>query len=128
MAKVSGYDRLVAMLGHLGLAYPIILPLLLFVLEKDKSNKAWEVEHLKQAVVFQLSFLIAVAVIGILGFIFLSIVTLITFGMGAILFPVGAVILGIIVLVGVLLMLYAAWKAIKGESYSYPITGKFFSK
>jgi uncharacterized Tic20 family protein len=106
-APLSPSDqRLWAVLGHLGaLVLWFIAPLVVWLVFRGRG--AFLEDHAKEALNFQISFAIwAIA---------LSVVTVLTFGVGALLY----IPLGIAWLV---LIIIAAVKASQDEPYRYPLT------
>jgi len=102
----SSEDRNLAMLTHLsGILLGFIVPLIIWLMNKDKTEKAWLNEQAKEALNFQITVLIAYFVSAIL-------VVIIIGGL-----------LGLAVWVANLVFCIIAGMAVnKGESYRYPLT------
>ncbi len=108
MDTVTGEQKLLAIIAHLayffgGLGF-IIAPLLIFLLKKDDP---FVYEHARQALVAHLALLVAGLVVGLLCMVLI----------GFLLIPVLAV-LGLVLVVTSLI---AAFKALNGEHYRYPL-------
>jgi len=102
----SSEDRNLAMLTHLsGILLGFIVPLIIWLMNKDKTEKAWLNEQAKEALNFQITVLIAYFVSAIL-------VVIIIGGL-----------LGLAVWVANLVFCIIAGMAVnRGESYRYPLT------
>lgn len=100
----SSEDRNLAMLTHLsGILLGFLVPLIIWLMNKDKADKAWLNEQAKESLNFQITVLIGYFVSGIL-------VVIIIGGL-----------LGLAVWVGNLIFCIIAGMAVnKGESYRYP--------
>lgn len=120
MAKSGSDERLIAAIVHLSIFFlPIVLPLVVWVIEKDKTSKQWLAEQCKQALVYQGVLTVAGTVLGIVA----SILIVATFGFGALIILPIAGIAGLIV---VIIAILAAIKAFNGEDYKYPLVGGLF--
>lgn len=99
-------DNSVAMLVHLsGIFLSFIVPLIVWLVNKDKPEKAFLNEHSKEALNFQITLLIAYFVSGILMMVLIGFLTYAVAWIGCIVFSV-----------------LAGLAANKGESYRYPIS------
>lgn len=109
---ISSNEKLLAAAGHLGYlaALPIVLPLIIYVWQRDKSQ--FVAEQTKQAILLHLVSL----VLGVLAFG----VTFFTFGLGAMVVVPAALLYG---LVTVVLTVYAVIQVGDGKHYRYPIIG-----
>lgn len=91
-------------------------PLVVYLVGRDRHPSV--AHHAREALNFNLTFLLVLIVGGIVGFV-LAVVTL---GLGLlVLAPLG----GAVVLVWVILVIVAAVKAWDGEPYRYPLTLRF---
>ena len=103
-SSVSQEDKTLAMLTHLsGIILGFIVPLIIWLINKDRSDKGFLNDHAKEALNFQISLLI-VYVVGII----LSVIL------------IGALINLIAWVVCIILSIMAALKANEGASYRYP--------
>ncbi len=98
-------DRSLGMIIHLsGILLGFILPLIMWIVNKDKAEKAWLTEESKEALNFQITMLF--------GWIIASVTSVILIGL--LLYPV--------LLIGnIVLCIMAGIKANNGESYRYPV-------
>lgn len=99
-------QKLLCGVAHLGwvVGLPILAPLVIMLLASDKFVK----DQAKEALVFQIAVIMLGALFGILSILLIGIPLLIVLAIGALIFPVIAVI-----------------KICDGVDYSYPITGTF---
>lgn len=103
-ATATQEDKTLAMLTHLsGIILGFIVPLIIWLVNKDKADKGWLNDHAKEALNFQITLLI-VYVVGII----LSVIL------------IGALINLIAWVVCVILSIMAALKANEGSAYRYP--------
>jgi uncharacterized Tic20 family protein len=103
-ATATQEDKTLAMLTHLsGIILGFIVPLIIWLVNKDKADKGWLNDHAKEALNFQITLLI-VYVVGII----LSVIL------------IGALINLIAWAVCVILSIMAALKANEGSAYRYP--------
>lgn len=103
-AGVSQEDKTLAMLTHLsGIILGFIVPLIIWLINKDRSDKGFLNDHAKEALNFQITLLI-VYVVGII----LSVIL------------IGALINMIAWVVCIILSIMAALKANEGAAYRYP--------
>ncbi len=100
----SANDRVAAMLTHLGGIFFGFIPSLV-VLLVAKDSTPWLVAQVKEALNFQLTMLIALAVSCILIFVLVGIFLIWAVGIAIVVFSI-----------------IAAVKANQGEAYSYPLT------
>jgi uncharacterized Tic20 family protein len=97
-------DRTIAMLTHLsGIVLGFIVPLVVWLLNKDKSDKGYLVDQSKEALNFQITLLIGY-VIGII----LSVIL------------IGALLNFVLWVLCIIFSIIAALAANKGEAYRYP--------
>ena len=102
----SSDDRNLAMLTHLsGILFSVIVPLVMWLVHKDKPEKHYLVEESKEALNFQITVLIAWVVAGALTVVL-----------------IGFVLMPLIWVANVILCILAAVQASKGQSYRYPMT------
>lgn len=113
-------DRLLGAIAHLSIFFlAILLPIVLWAINKDKPGKEWLARQAKQALVYQ----IAVIVGSIALMVALFILTMFTMGIGGLLGMVVFPLYGIAV---VIIAILATVRAYHGEDYRYPITGGLF--
>ena len=103
-STASQEDRTLAMLTHLsGIILGFIVPLVIWLVNKDKSDKAWLNDQAKEALNFQITVAIAWFIAIVLSFI----------GIGFLLYPV--------IWIGNLIMcILGGIKANEGVAYRYP--------
>lgn len=112
---ITGEQKALALLAHIayflgGLGF-VFAPLLLFILKKDDT---FVYEHAKQALMVQILLLILSTIVFVLSF-----------------FVVGILLLPFLAVAGLLFFvtsLLAAYRAICGESYEYPLIQVFVRK
>lgn len=106
---LNSEQKILGLLSHLGifLGFPILAPLLIFLLSNDHIVK----NQAKEALAFQIGLIIAGLVGGLLVFVL-----------------IGIPILIILSIVGVLFPIIAAIKFYQEGYYTYPITGNFLNK
>lgn len=110
----SGDDNTLAMLVHLsGILFSFIVPLIVWLVNKDNVNKAFLNDQSKEALNFHINVWAFGFVFGIVG----SILSVVTFGILAFVFLPLAGLFGIAVAV---MMVIAGLAAQKGEQYRYP--------
>lgn len=103
-ATATQEDKTLAMLTHLsGIILGFIVPLIIWLVNKDKADKGWLNDQAKEALNFQITLLI-VYVVGII----LSVIL------------IGALINLIAWVVCIILSIMAALKANEGSAYRYP--------
>ena len=101
---VSQDDRTMAMIGHLsGIVAGFIGPLIIWLINKEKADKAWLNEQAKEALNFQITMLIAWFVAGILTMVL-----------------IGMLLVPIIFIANIILCIMAGMKANEVVSYRYP--------
>jgi uncharacterized Tic20 family protein len=101
---VSQDDRTMAMIGHLsGIVAGFIGPLIIWLINKEKADKAWLNEQAKEALNFQITMLIAWFVAGILTMVL-----------------IGMLLVPIIFIANIILCIMAGMKANEGVAYRYP--------
>lgn len=99
-------DRNLAMLTHLsGILLGFIVPLVIWLTNKDKTDKPWLNEQAKEALNFQI--LIAI------GYVASSILVVIL---------IGGLLLPIVWLFNLIFCILAGVAANKGENYRYPLS------
>ncbi len=111
-------DNLMAAIAHAGVIITVIVALVIWLIQKDKSK--YVEFQAKQALVYQI---VVVAVSFVLG-IFMFVLTIVTFGVGAILY----LLLLPLWLVAALYGLYGAYKCYQGEDFRYVVVGDWLSK
>ena len=97
-------DRTMAMIGHLsGIIAGFIGPLIIWLINKEKTDKGWLNDQAKEALNFQITIFIAYVIAGML--------TLVLIGM---------LLIPIILIGNLILCIMAGMKANEGVSYRYP--------
>ncbi|MBU0762597.1 MAG: DUF4870 domain-containing protein [Candidatus Altiarchaeota archaeon] len=112
-------DNVMAALAHaLALVAPVIAPLIIWIIYKDKSR--YVKNQSMQALIFQLAGFVVIGACFMIFFVF----AFATMGLGSLCFPVL-----FIPMLGVLgYSLYAALKCYKGEDFKYPVIADFVGK
>jgi uncharacterized Tic20 family protein len=104
--EVASEDRTLALIVHLsGIVAGFVVPLIIWLINKDKPEKAFVIDQSKEALNFNITLAIAYVVL-----VILSVVTL---GLGGLLFPV-------LWIVALVFFILAGLAANKGEAYRYP--------
>ena len=99
-------DRTMAMIGHLsGIVAGFIGPLIIWLINKEKTDKVWLNDQAKEALNFQITLLIAYFVSGILTLVL-----------------IGIFLIFALMLANIVLCIMAGMKANEGISYRYPAT------
>ncbi|RDZ29036.1 DUF4870 domain-containing protein [Lysobacter silvisoli] len=99
-------DRTLALITHLsGIIAGFIVPLIIWLINKDKADKAFLIDQSKEALNFNITLLIA--------YVALFILTVITFGLAGILTM-------LLWLASIVFYIIAGIKANGGERYRYP--------
>ncbi len=97
-------DRNVALITHLsGIILGFIVPLIVWLMHKDRSDKAYLNAQAKEALNFQITILIGYVICWILAFIL-----------------IGALLLPLLWIVNLVFCILAAVAVSKGENYRYP--------
>lgn len=100
----SSEDRNLAMLTHLsGILLGFIVPLIIWLTNKDKADKAWLNEQAKESLNFQIT----------IGIAYIACMVLVVVIIGGFLMPV-------VWLVNLIFCIIAGMAVNKGESYRYP--------
>lgn len=106
-AGASSEDRTLALLTHLsGIILGFVVPLIMWLVNKDRADKAFVVDQAKEALNFNITLLIVYV-----GLFFAS---FLTFGLAGLVSP-------LVWLVSVVLFIVAGVKANGGEAYRYPV-------
>ncbi|KRG62669.1 membrane protein [Stenotrophomonas humi] len=99
-------DNSLAMLVHLsGIFFSFIVPLIVWLINKDKPEKAFLNENSKEALNFQITLLIAYFVSGVLMVVLIGFLTYAVAWIACVVFSI-----------------LAGLAANKGETYRYPVT------
>lgn len=99
-------DKNIAMLTHIsGLLFSIIVPLIIWLINKDKSDKGYLTEEAKEALNFQITVLLAYFIAGVLSVI-----------------AIGLLLMPLIWLGNLVFCILAGIKVSSGQSYRYPLT------
>lgn len=101
-------DRTLALITHLsGIIAGFIVPLIIWLINKDKPEKAFLIDQSREALNFQLTLLIV--------YIILFVLTIITLGLAS---PLTLLVW----VASIVFMILAAVKSNNGEMYRYPVT------
>ena len=104
MSEVSQDDRTMAMIGHLsGIVAGFIGPLIIWLINKDKTDKGWLNDQAKEALNFQITVFIAYVVAGVLTIVL-----------------IGMLLIPVIMIANLVLCIMAGMKANEGVDYRYP--------
>ena len=102
--EASSDDRNVAMLTHLsGFILSVVVPLVVWLVHKDRADKAYLVKEAKEALNFQITVLIGYVICGVLAVIL-----------------IGALLAWLLWLANLILCIVAAVKVSSDGSYRYP--------
>lgn len=100
----SADDRNLALITHLsGIIFGFIVPLIMWLVHKDRSDKAWLTSQAKEALNFQITILIGYVICWILTFII-----------------IGVFLWFLLWVLNLVFCILAAVAVSKGESYRYP--------
>ena len=106
MNDVQQEDKTMALITHLsGIVAGFIVPLVIWLINKDKADKGFIIDQAKEALNFQITLIIVYVICFVL-----TIVTLGLFSIVTLLVWVGSIVL----------MILAAVKANNGVAYRYP--------
>lgn len=104
-------DRTIALITHLsGIIASFIVPLIIWLINKDKPEKSWITGQAKEALNFQITIVLAWFVAIVLSFV----------AIGFLLYPV-------IWIGNLVFCILAGVAANKGEDYRYPVTLRLIS-
>lgn len=104
MSEVSQDDRTMAMIGHLsGIIAGFIGPLIIWLINKDKTDKGWLNDQAKEALNFQITVFIAYLIAGVLSIVL-----------------IGMLLIPVIMIGNLVLCIMAGMKANEGVDYRYP--------
>ncbi|MDE2088158.1 MAG: DUF4870 domain-containing protein [Xanthomonadaceae bacterium] len=107
----SSDDRNLAMLTHLsGFIFSLIVPLIVWLVHKDRADKAYLVGEAKEALNFQITVLIGYVICGVLAVIL-----------------IGALLGWLLWLANLILCIVAAVKVSSDGSYRYPFALRLVS-
>ena len=111
MNDVQNEDKTLALITHLsGIVAGFIVPLIVWLINKDKADKSWLTGQAKEALNFQITLLIAYVACVVLSFVL-----------------IGMILMPIIWIASIILMILAAVKSNNGESYRYPVALRLIS-
>ena len=106
-------DRTLALITHLsGIVLSFIVPLIIWLINKDKPEKAFLTDQSKEALNFNITLMIAY----VLLIVVIMVVTIVTLGLGSVL----SILIWVLWLASVVLFILAGVKANSGERYRYP--------
>ena len=101
-------DRTLALITHLsGILLGFIVPLIIWLINKDKSDKAFLIDQSKEALNFTITLLIVYVVLTVLAPFTLGLTGLVSM---------------LVWVVSLILFIMAGLAAYKGERYRYPVT------
>lgn len=104
-ASGSHDDRNIALLTHLsGMIFSIIVPLIVWLIHRDRDDKAYLVEQSREALNFQITVLI--------GYVICWVLTIIL---------IGGVLMWLLWVVNLVFCIIAAVKTSAGDTYRYPV-------
>lgn len=103
-ASSNADDRNIALITHLsGIIFGFLVPLIVWLIHKDRADKAWLTSQSKEALNFQITILIGYVICWILTFI-----------------VIGLFLWFLLWIVNLVFCILAAVAVSKGESYRYP--------
>ena len=106
MNQTSSDDKTLAMVTHLsGIFLGFLMPLIVWLVSKDKAEKAYLTEQSKEALNFQITVAIAFVVSWVLMFLL-----------------IGFLLMPAVALANLILCILAAVKTSDNETYRYPFT------
>ncbi len=104
MSEVSQDDKTMGMIAHLsGIVTGFIGPLVVWLINKDKTDKEWLIGQAKEALNFQITIAIAWFACIILSFV-----------------VIGMFLIPVVMIAALVLAIMAGMKANSGEDYRYP--------
>jgi len=108
---VQQEDKTLALITHLsGIVAGFIVPLIIWLINKDKADKGFLTDQAKEALNFQITLIIAYVGCMILSFVL-----------------IGALLMPIVWIASIIFMILAAVKANSGIAYRYPVTLRLIS-
>ncbi len=111
MSDISQDDKNLGMLTHLsGILLGFIVPLIIWLMNKDKTDKEFLVGEAKEALNFQITIAIAYVVCMVLTIV-----------------VIGAFLLPIVWIANIILCIIAGLKAKDGNAYRYPFALRLIS-
>ena len=112
-ADGNSEDRTLALITHLsGILLGFVVPLIIWLINKDKPEKGFLIDQAKEALNFNITLLIAYVVLTVI----ITILTIVTLGLGSVL----SILIWLLWLGSVVLFIVAGVKANGGERYRYP--------
>lgn len=97
-------DRTLALITHLsGILLSFIVPLVIWLTNKDKADKAWLNDQAKEALNFQITIVIAYVICMVLAII-----------------VIGGLLMPVVWLINIIFCILAGIKANEGVAYRYP--------
>lgn len=97
-------DRTLALITHLsGILLSFVVPLIIWLTNKDKADKAWLNDQAKEALNFQITLLIGWAICVVLSFVL-----------------IGTLLMPVLWLINIIFSILAGIKANEGVAYRYP--------
>ena len=97
-------DKTLALITHLsGIVAGFIVPLIIWLINKDKPEKGFLIDQSKEALNFQITVFIAIVISWILAFVL-----------------IGLLLMPLVGIANLVLCIIAGIKANNGESYRYP--------
>ncbi len=105
--NVSQEDKTLALITHLsGILAGFIVPLIIWLINKDKPEKSFLIDQSREALNFQITLLIVYVVCFVLTIVTLGLFSIVTL---------------LVWVASIVLMILAAVKANNGEAYRYPV-------
>jgi uncharacterized protein len=103
MSEVSQDDKTMGMIAHLSGIFGFIIPLVLWLINKDKSDKAFTIEEAKESLNFQITIAIGWVICMILSFV-----------------VIGVFLIPVLLLGNIIFCIIGGLKAKDGIAYRYP--------
>jgi hypothetical protein len=111
MSDVSQDDKNLGMLTHLsGILLGFIVPLIIWLMNKDKTDKEWLNTEAKEALNFQITVAIGYVICVVLSFV-----------------VIGALMMPVLWIANIVFCIIAGLKAKDGVSYRYPFALRLIS-
>jgi uncharacterized Tic20 family protein len=117
-AQSASDDQLMAALAHAGILITVIVALIIWLTQKDKSK--YVKYQAKQALVYQVIVAVVMPITGVM----ISVIGIFTLGIGLILYLPWMIVMAAVVLYG----LYAAWETYQGKDFKYWMLGDMLAK
>ncbi len=106
MSDVTQEQRTMAMLAHLlGIIAGFVAPLIIWLINKDKTDQAFVIDQSKEALNFQITLAIGYIASSLLMFVL-----------------IGFLLVPLLIIANIILSIMAGMKANEGVEYRYPFT------